>query len=195
MAAFSSIPKNERGRLSVPRCSKTKRNRTGRDGSALHPHLNPSPSGVGNILLPAVAALADKMAGAISIVDGLAQKFPMLTTVVVGGTAALIGIKIAAIAGRLRAHSFVARGCLVWLHSIPCALPCCWLPVQLVAQTNASKTAIVISKAITAQWLWNAALTANPIGLVIVKLPALSPALRIYKSPGISVTFFFFTTC
>ena len=147
---------------------------------------------VGNILLPAVAALADKMAGAISIVDGLAQKFPMLTTVVVGGTAALIGIKIAAIAGGY-ACTFI-RG--AWLSGVV-ALNTLRVAMLLatgatVAQTNASKTAIVISKAITAaQWLWNAALTANPIGLVIVAIAGLITAgVALYKNWD-SVTAFF----
>ena len=149
---------------------------------------------VGNILLPAVAALADKMAGAISIVDGLAQKFPMLTTVVVGGTAALIGIKIAAIAGGY-ACTFI-RG--AWLSGVV-ALNTLRVAMLLatgatVAQTNASKTAIVISKAITAaQWLWNAALTANPIGLVIVAIAGLITAgVALYKNWD-SVTAFFCT--
>lgn len=46
--------------------------------------------------------------------------------------------------------------------------------VYTAAQTLAMKTQIVVTKAITAaQWLWNAAMTANPIGLIIVAIAAL----------------------
>lgn len=54
----------------------------------------------------------------------------------------------------------------------------------LVASTIATKAAAAGTKIVTAaQWLWNAALTANPIGIVIVAIAALVAAgIALYKN-------------
>ena len=50
--------------------------------------------------------------------------------------------------------------------------------IRLLATAAAAKAKIVVTKAMTAvQWLWNAALTANPIGLVVAAVAALTAGI------------------
>ena len=147
---------------------------------------------MGNILLPTLAAGAEKFAAVIGVVDSLAQNFPLLTSVVVGGTAALIALKVATIAGGY-AFTFIKGA---WLQGVAVlkTLRVAYLLTTgaTVASTNASKAAIVVSKAMTAaQWLFNAAMSANPIGLVIVAIGALVAAgVALYKNWDTVVAFF-----
>lgn len=147
---------------------------------------------MGNILLPTLAAGAERLAAMVGVVDGLAQQFPMLTTVLVGGTAALIALKVATIAGGY-AFTFLKGA---WLQGVAVlkTLRVAYLLTTgaTVASTNASKAAIIVSKAMTAaQWLFNAAMTANPIGLVIVAIAALTAAgIALYKNWDTVVAFF-----
>lgn len=54
---------------------------------------------IGNVLLPTINAILKPIGGAIDLVASATEKFPLLTSVVIGGTAALIGLKVAMIAG------------------------------------------------------------------------------------------------
>lgn len=139
---------------------------------------------MGNVLLPTLADGAQKFASVIGVVDGLSQQFPTLTKVVVGGTAALIALKVATIAGGF-AFTYV-KG--VWLAGVAVlkTLRAAYLlsTGATLAATNATKAAVVVSKAFTAaQWLMNAALAANPIGLVVVAIGALIAAgVALYRN-------------
>ena len=132
---------------------------------------------LGNILLPGVNAVLGVIGPFVDMVADLANRFPVLTSVMVGGVAALMALKVVTIAKCLCFH--LLKG--AWLSGVV-AVNTLRVAMLLatgatVAQTNATKTAIVMSKAITAaQWLWNAALSANPIGLVIAAVAALIAA-------------------
>jgi TP901 family phage tail tape measure protein len=102
---------------------------------------------VGNVLLPPLAFLAEKVAVVIGVVDSLAAEFPLLTSVVVGGTAALIGLKVAAIAGGY-AFTFLKGA---------------WLSASLMG-LKLGGALPVIAGGIKAIGL---AMAANPIGLVL----------------------------
>lgn len=139
---------------------------------------------MGNVLLPTLADGAQKFANVIGVVDGLSKQFPLLTKIVITGTAALIALKVATIAGGF-AFTYV-KG--VWLGAVAIlkTLRAAYLlsTGATIAATNATKSAIVVSKAFTAaQWLFNAALAANPIGLVIVAITALIAAgVALYRN-------------
>lgn len=139
---------------------------------------------IGSVLLPTLASGAELFAKAIGVVDGLAQQFPLLTTVVVGGTAALIGLKIAAIAGGY-AWTFIKGAWLssvVVVRTLQAALALARL--RTISFSAAQTAAAIKLKAITAaQWLFNAAMAANPIGLVIIGIAALIAAgVALYKN-------------
>lgn len=153
---------------------------------------------IGNVLLPPLATLAEMVAGAAGVIDNFAQQFPTLTKVIVIGTAALIAMKIAAIAGGY-AWTFVA-GVGLTLKRVVDVVRIAYLlnTGALTANTVAGKASIVVSKAMiaaqvawsaitktvtAAQWLLNAALMANPIGLVIAAIAALIAAgVLLYKN-------------
>lgn len=153
---------------------------------------------IGNVLLPPLATLAEMVAGAAGIIDSFAQQFPTLTAVIVGTTAALIAGKVAAIAGGY-AWTFVA-GVGLTLKRVVDVVRIAYLlnTGALSANTVASKASIVMSKAMiaaqmtwsavtktvtAAQWLLNAALMANPIGLIIAAIAAvIAIGVLLYKN-------------
>ncbi|MBE0470515.1 MAG: phage tail tape measure protein [Methyloprofundus sp.] len=139
---------------------------------------------IGSVLLPPLATLADAMAKVFGIIGAGAEKFPFLTKVIVMGTAALIAFKIAAIAGAY-AFTFIRGAWLtgvVALRTLQASLAIATLHTK--ALSFAQTAAAIKMKVVTAaQWLWNAALTANPIGLIIVAVGALIAAgVALYKN-------------
>ena len=161
---------------------------------------------VGNVLLPPLASIAETVASAAVVIDAFAQQFPTLTKVIVIGTAALIAMKIAAIAGGY-AWTFIAGAGLA-LKRVVDVLRVAYLlnTGALTANTAAGKASVIVSKAMTvaqvawaaitktvtgAQWLLNAALLANPIGLVIAGIAALvAVGVVLYKNWDKIKTFF-----
>ena len=147
---------------------------------------------IGAALLPALVSGAEWLQKVTAKLDGLAKQFPNVTKYVVLGTAALIALKVATIAGGF-AFTYV-KG--VWLTGIAVlkTLRAAYLlsTGATIASTNATKAAIIVSKAFTAaQWLFNAALSANPIGLVIVAITALIAAgVALYRNWDTVTAFF-----
>lgn len=146
---------------------------------------------LGNVLLPTLASGAQMLASVVGVVDSLAQTFPLLTTVIVGGTTALIALRVATIAGGY-AYTFL-KGAVLSVTAVIKTLRVAYLlhTGALTANTAATKGAIVVSKIMAAttkamtavQWLFNAALTANPIGLVVVAIAGLIAAgVALYKN-------------
>lgn len=146
---------------------------------------------MGTILLPALGAAADKFGAMLSVVSDLAQRYPNLTTVVTYAAVGLVGFKVAALAARLggtllldgvsllagafnffRPSVLAANAALLWHKAVALAT---------VAAHGVWRVAMLglagVMKVVTAaQWLWNVALTANPIGLVIAAVAALGAA-------------------
>ena len=128
-------------------------------------------------LLPAINTT---LAAFAPMALGLAQWMQAnegLVTTVVGIIAAMMAFKIAAIAG---AYAFTfLKGAWLAGQAVLFTLRTAWMlhTGALVAGTAASRTAMVVSKALTAaQWLMNAAMSANPIGLLVVAIVGLIAA-------------------
>lgn len=146
----------------------------------------------GNMLLPGVTAAFQVLAGLLSKVEGLMQAFPLTSKVIVGAVTALVALRVATIAGGY-ALTFL-RGAVLQVRGMLLAARTAWLLYTgaMTASTATSRAAIVISKALTAaQWLFNAALTANPIGLIIAAIAGLVAAgVMLYKNWDTVVAFF-----
>lgn len=129
---------------------------------------------VGNVLLPTIASGAELFAKIASGVSQFATTFPLLTKVVVGATTALIALRVVTIAGGF-AYTFV-KGAVLSLRTAYLALTS-GMVLQKTAMvsinTLSAITAVRIGLVTAAQWAWNVALTANPIGLIIVGIGAL----------------------
>lgn len=125
---------------------------------------------LGSVLLPIMVDAVEAVAPWIDRLGALAQAYPGVTKAVLLLTAGLIVGKIAWIAG---AYAFsMMRSTLLATKALLLAVRGAWL-----AKAAVVATVTVASKAFAAaQWLVNAALTANPIGLVIVALAALAGA-------------------
>lgn len=133
---------------------------------------------IGSALLPALNSAMDGIGPFVSGFASFAENNPTLMKAVVGTAGALFGLKITTLAAMyaanmLRSASVTAKGA--------------GLALSLVANRQtfslaAQKTAMYASSAATkaaaaAQWIWNAAMTANPIGLVITGLGMAAAAM------------------
>lgn len=138
----------------------------------------------GNILLPSVTTTFQVLAAGLSRIEALINAFPLASKVILGGVTALIALRVATIAGGY-AFTFL-RGAVLQVRGMLLAARTAWLLYTgaMTASTAASRAAIVVSRAMTAaQWLFNAALAANPIGLVIAAIAALvSAGILLYKN-------------
>ena len=172
---------------------------------------------IGNVLLPTVQKAVDVFTGWTSGLSQLAQEYPRVTKVLVGGVAAIAGYKVAVTGLRIAWN-------LTKLPFQHARVAFDWLNVKLLQNEHASLFAAAKTKVLTgaqkswqlvmkggkklldagklalyygkqilittatkawtaAQWLWNAALTANPIGLIITAIAgAIAIGYALYKN-------------
>lgn len=132
---------------------------------------------LGNILLPALNDGLSILSPWMERLAALTQAYPGVTRGIVLFVAALVLGKVAAIAF---GYGFaLIRGAMLSVQGVLVAVRAAWMlhTGAMVAGTAASRTAVIVSKAFTAaQWVMNAALAANPIGVVIIALVALAAA-------------------
>lgn len=134
--------------------------------------------GVGSVLLPPLAAGADAVSMLLTPVIAAAEQFPMLTTAVMGVATGLVVLKVGAIACGYAATILsdgwlIAKGVIAALRPTVIATN-----AALVWNRGVAIASAVATKAMTvAQWALNAAMTANPIGLVIAGVVALGAAV------------------
>jgi phage-related minor tail protein len=103
----------------------------------------------------------------VLIAYGIFRTFGLIVGVINGVAAAYASLKSAVLA--VKGAALVCKGAFVKLKAAQIGSK-----IATVASTVAMKAQAVATKAITAaQWLWNAALTANPIGLVIAAVAGL----------------------
>ena len=118
---------------------------------------------LGSALLPPINMLAQNLGKAVDGITRFSEENPELMKTVVGVTAGLIGLKIAMIGG-----SFVAS---IFAGSLTT------FKLVMLTAGHAMKAVTI------AQWAWNAALMANPIGLIVTGIAAVvGGAYLLYKN-------------
>jgi TP901 family phage tail tape measure protein len=132
---------------------------------------------IGSLLLPSVAAGAELFAGMASWVSGAAQEYPWLTKVIVGATVGLVALKVTAIAGAY-AFTFLKGGVLSLVTAYRTLSASIAMAQLGMARMNilSALSAIRMGVVTAAQWALNIAMTANPIGLIVVGIAALAGA-------------------
>ncbi|MBQ6773808.1 MAG: phage tail tape measure protein [Synergistaceae bacterium] len=172
---------------------------------------------IGNVLLPTVQSAVDQFANWTAGLSALAQEYPIVTKVLVGGVAAISGYKVAVtglkIAWNLTKLPFQhVRVALDWLNAkmLMSGHSSIWAAAKTKVLTTAQKAWGIVMKTgrklldvgklalyygkqilittatkawTAAQWLWNAALNANPIGLLITAIAgAIAIGYAMYKN-------------
>ena len=146
---------------------------------------------LGTAMLPTLKAVVGGLSGLGSSVSSFANEFPIATQVIAGFGIGLVGLKIALLASGY-AITLVSDGwtlassAMAFFNSGQAAttaalaiqkveLGAMWIAQQAAASWTATCTA--------AQWLWNTALSANPIGLVVIGITAFGVlAYTVYKN-------------
>ncbi|MCL2458903.1 MAG: phage tail tape measure protein [Desulfobulbus sp.] len=136
---------------------------------------------MGESNLPVATWIANAGGGLLDTVFSLVTGFPTVTSAVVGFSTAMVGLSLATKAGKYAATMFsdgwtISKGVLNGLR--PSVLASRAAIIGQTAATVAHKTVSLACAAGTkamaaAQWVFNAAMTANPIGLVVVAVAAL----------------------
>lgn len=133
---------------------------------------------IGSALLPALNSAMDGIGPFVSGFADFAENNPALMKAVVGTAGALVGLKITTLAAMYAANTLRSA----WLTAKGAAYALSLAVNRQTFSLAAQKTAAYASSAATkaasaAQWLWNAAMTANPIGLVITGLGMAAAAM------------------
>ncbi|AIF51259.1 phage tail tape measure protein [Pelosinus sp. UFO1] len=125
---------------------------------------------LGQVFLPAIVQVSASFQAGAQHLAAFRQEHPQLTNAVIIATAGLVGFRLAWLATSFSMNQYkdTVAGMKLLLASQN-------------AQIVLNKTSMLLSAGSTqvvtaAQWAWNAALTANPIGLVIVGIAALVAA-------------------
>jgi TP901 family phage tail tape measure protein len=146
---------------------------------------------LGNVLLPSITSIALGMTNFLNDFSVGLEKFPVVTGFIVKTSAALFAFKVVSLLAKFgwtllsdalifgkaafdffRLSTMRANAALVG-HAIA--------STALAVQQKALAAGTAIATA--AQWLWNAAITANPIGLLIIGVAALAVAVVKYWEP------------
>ncbi|EOV9228681.1 phage tail tape measure protein [Vibrio parahaemolyticus] len=149
---------------------------------------------VGALLAPAMMFASDTIGEAASFIGYFTEQFPLLSQVVAYTVVGLVTLKSASIAGRFAFSYFsdaivMARKVLMWFNLANLKNVAIMTLTRartiaavtaLVAMTTAQKAMAAGSAIVTgAQWALNAAMMANPIGLVIAGVMALIAAVAL----------------
>lgn len=136
---------------------------------------------VGSVLLPPLATAANTAVAVVKPITALADRFPLVTKVVMMTGIALVALKVGALAGMYAATILsdgwtIARGILTFFRPSIMLTNAALARQKVVAIAAATGTKILAVGAKTAAagtWLLNAALSNNPIGWVVKGVAAL----------------------
>ncbi|MCF1458079.1 MAG: phage tail tape measure protein, partial [Shewanella sp.] len=161
---------------------------------------------VGKLFAPTLVFAAGVVGGFATGLSDLMEQFPLLSNGIAIGLTALVGFKVASIIARFAYASYsdallFGRKVLTWLTAaqLKSNLVLAATKARAVAATaatwalaGAQKAMAVGTKLLTvAQWAWNVALSANPIGVVIMAVAGLIAIGALLIKNWDSVTGFF----
>lgn len=140
---------------------------------------------VGSVLLPPLATAANTAATVVKPVTALAERFPTVTKAVMMTAIALVALKVGALGGMYAATILsdgwtIARGILNFFRPSVMRTNLVLLrhrAAAIAAATGTRLMAVGAKVAAAGQWVLNAALSANPIGLVITAVAGLIAGL------------------
>lgn len=140
---------------------------------------------VGSVLLPPLATAANTAVAVVKPITALADRFPLVTKVVMMTAIALVALKVGALAGMYAATILsdgwtIARGILTFFRPSVMLTNAALARHKVAAIAAAAGTKIMAvgsRMAAAGQWVLNAALTANPIGIVVMAVAGLIAGL------------------
>jgi TP901 family phage tail tape measure protein len=146
---------------------------------------------IGNVLLPHIRKAADYIGGLADIVSVAGEKYPKYTNAIVGTVAALLVFKVVSLAaafGMTLLSDAVVFGKAVFdffrLSTMQANIALVKHKVTTFALAVQQKALAASTAVVTAaQWLWNAAITANPLGLLVIGIAAVAVAVIKYWQP------------
>lgn len=130
---------------------------------------------LGTVVLPAFNTVLGAFGSGASVVADLSAEFPGVTKVVVGAAVGLVGLKVAALGASYAATLIkdgwtVATGIIDFfrLSTLRTNAALVWQKAVMIGTAIQQKSLAVWTGVVTAaQWLWNAAIVANPIGAMV----------------------------
>ncbi|MFW5988619.1 MAG: phage tail tape measure protein, partial [Desulfosudaceae bacterium] len=139
---------------------------------------------LGSVLLPPLRTVMGVIGKGAGTLADFADEHPLLTKVVIGSAAALVGFKIASLAGRygmtlLSDAVQFGKGVFDFFRPSVLATNAAMARQKAAAVGLAAKQWIVvgaIKAATAAQWLWNVAFKASPIGRILIGVLGLATA-------------------
>ncbi|EMJ7098650.1 phage tail tape measure protein [Vibrio parahaemolyticus] len=154
----------------------------------LNQRVSNATASVGKAFAPTMVFAAGVIGNFANGLADLMEQFPLLSNTIAIGVTALIGFKVASIAARFAYATF--SDALIFGRKVMAALTLTNIKSNAVlavskvrmvaavaatwAMTGAQKAQAAGTAVVTAaQWAWNAAMMANPIGLVIAGIMAL----------------------
>lgn len=154
---------------------------------------------IGATVLPALNSSMSALGGVVGVVNDAAQSVPWLTTGLVGAAVALTTFKVASLASRYAMTALsdawvFGKGVIDFFRLSTLKANASMIANGVIATGLAIKNkALAVSTGVmtAAQWLWNAAMTANPIGLVIAGVAALATGAHLLYDNWDTVTKWF----
>lgn len=137
---------------------------------------------VGDVLLPSVTKVVTAIGEWTANLGKLASEHPEATKLIVGTVAAISALNVGIIALK-----YAWLGIKLPFQTVKVAFDLARTKMLLMGKTSlwaAAKAWQIVTKAwTTTQWLWNANLSANPIGLLIIAITgAIAAGYLLYKN-------------